>query len=131
MGRTTYDQVLSFKVGWPYTGKRLLGIVVTSNGISNPPDRVEAWHEGIEKLSPVLRAFDDGDVWIVGGGQLQSAFLAAGALDRLELFLIPILLGDGVPLFPRGEAISAPKLNEVKPLAAGMVRLDYDLRSKS
>ena len=127
MGRTTYDQIRSFDIGWPYPGKR--GIVVTSNAISHAPDRVEAWHEGVEKLIPALRAFDNGDVWIVGGAQLQSAFLAAGELDQLELFIIPLLLGDGVPLFPKGNKISDLQLNKSETLASGVVRLDYDLRA--
>ena len=77
----------------------------------------------------MLRAIDDQDVWIVGGAQVQSAFLAAGELDRLEIFLIPVLLGDGIPLFPKGETIDDLKLNESETLERGRVRLEYDLRS--
>ena len=53
----------------------------------------------------MLRAIDDQDVWIVGGAQVQSAFLAAGELDRLEIFLIPVLLGDGIPLFAKAKRL--------------------------
>ena len=126
LGRTTYDQIASFGIGWPYAGKR--GFIVTSKAISDPPERVEAWQDGVENLVPVLRAIDDGDIWIVGGAQLHSTFLAAGELDRLELFLIPVLLGDGVPLFSSGETNCRLSLNGARSLGSGMVRLDYGLR---
>jgi dihydrofolate reductase len=45
-----------------------------------------------------------GDVFLLGGPRTIQAFLALGAVDRLELFVLPILLGDGVPLSPPGAA---------------------------
>lgn len=130
MGRTTYDVVAGFEGGWLYAGKR--GIVVTSTPLTDAPAGVEAWHAGVPALIAHLRAQErdqnGDDVWVVGGGGLQAAFIAAGALDRLDLFVIPVLLGDGVPLFPKdGTPQRRLALEATESYANGMVRLRYAL----
>ena len=53
------------------------------------------WHPGV--VLEVLRGSGLRRVLIEGGGRTVSAWLAAGALDRLYLTTVPVLLGDGVP----------------------------------
>ncbi len=125
MGRATYDQARGFGPDWVYAGKR--GIVVTSSSLHDAPADVTAWHDDLPGLAAHLRALDDGDVWIVGGSQLQSALIEIGALDRLELFYMPVLLGNGVPLFRAGKDIRALQLEAAEPFENGVVRLDYRL----
>jgi dihydrofolate reductase len=126
MGRATYDQIPSLGMGWPYAGKR--GFVVTSRR-GDPVQRgVKFWREGLPALVQRLRDLEDGDVWVVGGAGLLSAFAEAGALDRLSLLIAPVLLGEGAPLFP--ERAGAPRglvLRGAASLAMGVVRLDYEL----
>jgi len=123
MGRTTYDQCIGFGAEWVYAGKR--GLVVTSRALSDPPADVAAWRDGIGALVQELRAIDDGDVWIVGGAMLQSAFIEQGALDRLELFVMPLLLGSGVPLFRSMAQSQALSLDAVEQFDMDIARLDY------
>lgn len=129
MGRGTFEVVAGFEGGWPYAGKR--GIIVTSTPLADAPAGVAAWHEGVPALIAHLRAQQGtgtGDVWVIGGGGLQAAFIEAGALDRLDLFVIPVLLGDGVPLFPKTQAPPrALALEASLTLDKGMVRLTYRL----
>ena len=56
---------------------------------------------------------------------LHSAVLDLGGLDRLELFVIPVLLGDGVPLWPKSITTHRLSLRAVDKLDDDMVRLDY------
>jgi dihydrofolate reductase len=130
MGRGTYEVVAGFEGGWLYAGKR--GIVVTSTPLADAPAGVERWSEGVPALIAHLRAQQDdqagNDIWVIGGGGLQAAFIEAGALHRLDLFVIPVLLGDGVPLFPETQA--PPRsltLEASRALDKGMVRLTYRL----
>ncbi len=44
----------------------------------------------------------EGDVHLLGGPRTLQAFHQLGAIDRLEILVLPILLGEGVPLFPLG-----------------------------
>ena len=121
LGRKTYDQALDF--GWPYGGRR--GLVVTSRPVDGAPDGVTPWHDGVTALIDRLRALEDGDVWVVGGAQLQQAMLEAGAIDRLDMFTVPVTLGDGVPLFPRSECRLRFELITAEALQGGLLRASY------
>lgn len=125
MGRSTYDQIPSLGMGWPYAGKR--GFVVTSRR-GDPVQRgVRFWREGLPALVARLRDLDDGDAWVVGGAGLLAAFAEEGALDRLSLLIAPVLLGEGRPLFPERGAPRGLVLRGAASLAMGVVRLDYEL----
>lgn len=51
---------------------------------------------------PALRAAaGDGDIWVVGGGDLAGQFLDAGALDEIAISVAPVALTGGAPLLPR------------------------------
>ncbi|WP_207481398.1 dihydrofolate reductase family protein [Arenibaculum pallidiluteum] len=128
LGRTTFEQAMGFGIGWPYPGKR--GIVVTSRPLHDPPEDVAAWNGGIPGLAGALRRGGQdgawaGDAWIVGGAGLQQAFMDIGAIDRLDLFIVPELLGEGIPLFPRSARRHRLRLEGTAALPMGMVRLTY------
>ena len=124
MGRATYDAIAGFDVDWPYGGQR--AIVVTSRPIDRPVGPVESWSDGVDALVDYLRALDDGDVWIVGGGKLQQAIIERGALDSLALFIVPELLGGGLPLFPPNGFARPVRLVSSETLKAGFVRMLYE-----
>lgn len=123
MGRLTYTHMLDLTPDWPYLSKRA---IVVGRGL-RPPLRggAEVWPGDLPALAAHLRA-DLADAWIVGGPMLQGAFLAMGALDRLELCVVPRLLGHGVPVFPPGPVPPRqPRLQSARALPMGMVMLDY------
>ena len=49
-----------------------------------------------------LRAVPGKDLWLFGGGELFRSFLGAGLVDQLEIAVVPVLLGAGLPLLPGG-----------------------------
>ncbi|HEY2471920.1 MAG TPA: dihydrofolate reductase family protein [Terracidiphilus sp.] len=53
-----------------------------------------------EALVNELRAKPGKDIAIFGGGELFRSLLAAGLVDRVEVSLVPVLLGGGIPLLP-------------------------------
>ena len=126
MGRGTYDAIAGFDVGWPYGDRR--AIVVTSSEISEPIGPVQIWSDVTDGLVTHLRQLKDGDVWLVGGGRLQQAFIERGALDDLSLFIMPELLGGGARLFPSNGFGRSVKLIESETVAPGCVCLKYDFR---
>ena len=66
----------------------------------------------------------DGEVWLFGGGALFHSLLAAGQVDRIEVTVVPILLGGGIPLYPPRPR--APlRLLDTKVYPSGMVTLSY------
>lgn len=122
MGRTTYDWLVNTGTPWPYSEQRT--IIVTSRPIPNPAAPLEI-RTDIDALIAELRGLDDGDVWMVGGGQLQMAFLERGAIDEIEIYIASAIIGGGYPLFPPTGLKVTPTLLSAKSLGKGMARLHY------
>jgi dihydrofolate reductase len=123
MGRATYDWMARQNMDWPYKDQR--SIVVTSKPLDGAWGNVET-RTGLDELIKELRALDDGDVWMLGGGKLQMAFIERGALDEIEIYVISALLGGGHPLFPpTGFFKENIELMEVNKLGSGCARLLY------
>ena len=98
MGRHTFEKVLTFGE-WPYHGKPV--IVLSSRPAAVPArllGQVE-WMTG-EPAEVAARLAARG--WLrlyVDGGVTVQRFLAAGLVDRLIVARIPVLIGEGIPLF--------------------------------
>jgi dihydrofolate reductase len=125
MGRATYDQVRGLGA-WPYGARRCH--VVTSRPLDrDAPAGVEAWAaEDLPELAARLAASDP-PAWVVGGGRLIGAMLAARAIAELDLFVMPVLLGAGVPLFAGARPVATLALVETRAWPNGAVRLRYRL----
>lgn len=122
MGRRTYDFLAKDETSWPYGAQRVF--VVTSQPIDEPKGQVEIRHD-IDRLVRDLRKLDDGPVWMLGGGLLQMAFMERGALDEIEIFVFPEILGGGIPLFPATGFRRRVRLLSSKALDRGCIRLHY------
>lgn len=122
MGRGTYDFLARDDSPWAYGDQRVL--VVTSRPIAEPKGPLET-RDNIDDLIAELRSLDDGDVWMLGGGQLQMSFIARGALQDLQIFVMPELIGGGRPLFPAMGAMVKARLIAADALDRGCVRLHY------
>ena len=122
MGRSTYAFLAAQPGPWPYRQQR--SIVVTSSPLVPPTPGVEVRGE-VDALVAELRRLDDGDVWMLGGGELQMAFIERDALDEVEIFVFPEILGGGTPLFPPHGVRRSPGLVSAKALDRGCVRLHY------
>ncbi|HEV3485460.1 MAG TPA: dihydrofolate reductase family protein, partial [Vicinamibacterales bacterium] len=66
-------------------------------------------------------------VWLFGGANVARQFLDAGIVDRIELFVVPLLLGSGIRLFERLDRGVALQLNELKEHAKGVVQVTYSV----
>ncbi|MEW5683320.1 MAG: dihydrofolate reductase family protein [Pseudomonadota bacterium] len=122
MGRGTYDFLANDPAPWAYGQQRT--IVVTSGSISDPKGPLETRGD-VDTLIAELRGLDDGDVWMLGGGQLQMAFIERGALDEIQVYVMPELIGGGRPLFPPTGVQVTPTLLSATALDRGCVRLHY------
>jgi len=57
---------------------------------------------GVTEVYPeLIRAAGDGDIWIVGGGDIAGQFADAGLLDEIQVTFAPAFLTGGAPLLPR------------------------------
>ncbi len=125
MGRATYDQTLSFGP-WPYDGKPCWVLTGRALDSGTTPDGVGAWTGGdTTALARRARAHRGGDVWIVGGAATVARFLTVGALDQMDLFIMPVCLGRGLPLFPPTPPRLMPSLARVINHPSGVAQLTY------
>lgn len=124
MGRTTYDWLADQKVPFTYGDDGRRALVVTSRPIDDPVGPLET-RSDIDALVAELRALDDGDVWMLGGGRLQMAFIERGALDEIEVYVASRIVGGGYPLFPPTGHSRSLTLLSAKSLGPGMARLHY------
>jgi len=74
----------------------------------------------------ILHAAGGKDLWVIGGGDLASQYVAAGLLDLVRVTVVPVVLGAGLPLFAK--PLAAPmKLLGTTPFDNGMVELSYEV----
>jgi dihydrofolate reductase len=109
MGRRSFLPALGAP-RWPWPGLQVH--VLTSSPLPpQTPDDVVAGLDGPAALAEQLRSRPSGgDVHLVGGVRTIRAFHEAGALDRLELVVLPILLGQGESLSPPGAPVMPLRL---------------------
>ncbi len=63
-----------------------------------------------EHHAAMVDAADGKDVWVVGGGDLAAQFADPGLLDELIVYIAPVFLGAGAPLFPRHQELELVEL---------------------
>ena len=127
LGGTTYRQVTEeLSPGkWPYAG--LQSYVFTHN--PKPNQKGIAFVCGdAPSFVRGLRAQPGKDIWVCGGADLAGQLLQADLVDRFQISILPILLGDGIRLF-QGGCPPLPLRLVGKKDANGIVELTY-LRRK-
>ena len=123
MGRGSYDAARRHG-GWPYTGKPTT--VMTTRPLHDPPRGVQARSGDMAETAAELEGRGHRRVWIFGGGDIVRSMIAIGKLDVLELALIPTILGEGIPLFPRGTGGLDLRLAKCEAKAKGALHLIYE-----
>jgi dihydrofolate reductase len=127
MGRTTFDEAV--RMGHPFSDQSR-AIVLTHRPLAKPPPGVEVYAGDLRVLAERVRHELSGsgdDVWLMGGGKAIAAFHQVGLVDRWELGLVPVLLGEGIPLFPpNSRGVSRLKLTRSRTLTNGMVEVWYE-----
>lgn len=86
----------------------------------------------VEETVAALRAEEsDKDIWLFGGGELFRSLLDAGLVDAVEVAIIPVLLGQGVPLLPSPAKTAKLQLTGHKVYSkTGIVSLQYAVVAK-
>lgn len=81
--------------------------------------------ENITEYVATLRNDSGKDIWLFGGGKLISILLAADLIDEMRITYIPIVLGQGISLFPEQAKESHWKLSGSKPYENGTLQVVY------
>jgi len=132
MGSTTYEWVIGELDDWVYKGKPCW--VLSSRELRTPPGDdvdVRIVDADVSQLhDEMLAAAGERHLWVVGGGNVASQFADAGLLDEVIVTLVPVVLGEGKPLFDRRLPGGPMQLKGTRTFDSGMVELAYSLDGK-
>ena len=123
MGRKTFEAVLAQGTGGEMPGLKVIVFSRTLRAADYPKVTITN-HDPVATVRK-LKSDEGKDVWLFGGGALFRTLADAGLVDTVELGVMPVLLGQGIPLVPPGRAIKHLRLLEHKALPSGIVMLKY------
>lgn len=125
MGRRTYEVVAEGAGGGPAADKRIIVFSRTLEPDVDPD--VEVVGTDARQRVESLRDGDGADIWLMGGGVLFRELADAGLVDRVEVAVVPRLLGDGIPVLAEGAGDVALDLRGQEEYPSGIVSLRYDV----
>ncbi len=128
VGRTTFEPALGAP-SWPWPGKRVYVLTSRPLPAETPTEGIVAGADPTELLEQMRGAGRDSNVHLVGGPQTIQAFAALGALERLGIVLLPILLGEGLPLSAPGTPPLPLRLETQRSFPDESVGLAYSFTS--
>jgi dihydrofolate reductase len=100
MGRHTYDAARSAGPdGLALWAQHRIVVCSTTLDPAEHPD-VEVFGTDVDARVRALKQDAGKDIWLFGGGVLFRRLLEAGLVDEVEVAIVPILLGRGIPLLP-------------------------------
>jgi dihydrofolate reductase len=131
-GSVTYEFVLDHLedgTEWPYKGKPTW--VLSSRELPIPNgDGVDVRIVNAE-VSDLYREMIDAAgeraLWVVGGGNVASQFAEAGLLDEVHVTIVPVVLGEGKPLFDHRLPGGPMRLTGTRAFDSGMVEVRYEI----
>ena len=129
LGRGTYEKVLTFDE-WFYP-KDMAVRVLTTRPLEIPaslPPSVEAMAGSPEAIVAELDRRGFRHAYVDGGKTIQ-AFLRAGLIQKMTLTQVPVLLGEGIPLFGHLPHDLLLEHIRTRSLAGGLVQSDYEFRT--
>jgi dihydrofolate reductase len=74
-----------------------------------------------------LKREEGKEIWLFGGGILFGSLLEAGVVDVVEVAIVPVLLGQGIPLLPSLSHLQHLTLSGIRQYDGGLVLLTYDV----
>jgi dihydrofolate reductase len=125
MGRRTYEVVAAQGGSAAMPG---LDVVVFSRTLaSSERQGIRIVHDDPRNVVAALKAKPGRDIWLFGGGALFRTLLDAGLVDTVEVAVIPVLLGSGVPLLPPGGSSKLVLVDHKILPGSGIVVLSYSV----
>jgi dihydrofolate reductase len=122
MGRTTFEPALDAE-RWPWPNLDVF--VLGSHRPTGTPDHVVIDSDPARLLEKLRAANQGGDVHLVGGPRTIETFRALGALDKLGLIVLPLLIGEGMRLTPSLGLDAGLTLESERTLPEGAVEIVY------
>jgi Dihydrofolate reductase len=122
IGGRAYRELLNMELIWPY--KQQITYVVSRHDWGTTENVRFITDNIIESIS-ALRSETGKDILLVGGGELTSMLLAVDMIEEMQICYMPIILGEGVSLFPEQPKGSKWRLANSKSYESGILMVEY------
>jgi len=124
-GRKTYAKGIELGMKASGFAPRIKNYVFSRRPHVSSEGAFEFVNKPVKAFAQRLRSQPGKDIWMMGGGEIIAAFLDEGEIDEFSIHVIPILIGEGIPLVqPRHRSIPL-KLLSTKAFPDGVVHLKY------
>jgi dihydrofolate reductase len=129
MGRGTYETMVNQQGSGAIPGKKVIVFSKSLKQKDHPDVMVvaEASKEFLDRLKNEARQ----DIWLFGGGALFRSLLEIKAVDTIELAIMPVLLGAGIPFLPSSAVETKLRLTKHEVSKIGRMSLSYDIEYTS
>jgi dihydrofolate reductase len=124
MGRRTFDIARQMGAGSSAYGSMKV-YVLSRTQPAGEREGVVFTRESPSRLVNRIRKRPGKDIWMMGGGEAALGFLAADLIDEIYLGIVPVLLGEGIPLFRGGFPQRDFRLIENQTYSRGLIALKY------
>jgi len=125
-GRKTYEKGIEMGMNASSGfGRGIRNYVFSRSPQRSSEGAFEFLNEPVKPFAQRLRAQPGKDIWMMGGGEIIASFLDEGEIDEFSIHVIPVLIGEGIPLIqPRHREVRL-KLLSSKEFPDGVVHLNY------
>ena len=126
LGRKTYE--VSLGLGAKFDARSRTIVFSRQAPPADVPSGVEFVNGAIGPVVSRLREQPGKDIWLMGGGEIIASFLDEQAIDEFVISVVPVFIGDGIPLIARRHRHVPLHLESVERFEDGLVQLHYRLQ---
>jgi len=127
LGRKTYE--MSLRLGAKFDSAARTIVFSRHAPPADAPSGVEFMSGAIGPFVSRLREQPGKDIWLMGGGELIASFLDEQAIDDFVISVVPVFIGDGIPLIARRHREVPLELQSVERFEDGLVQLHYRVQT--
>lgn len=126
MGRRTYEVAVQRLGEAAFAG--ITSVVFSRTLKQEQHPKVKVVPELTREWVTSLKAQTDKDLWLMGGSSLFRSFLDSGYVDRIDVMVIPVVLGAGIPMLPPPYSPTKLKLLSNRVYRSGRLSLAYEVQ---
>lgn len=124
MGGNTYYELSCIDVEIPFKDKLIYVISHKSMELHKEVQFIK--ENAIDEIKK-LKELDGKNIWVLGGGILTASLLECKLIDKIILIYLPVVLGNGIPLFPKFRGKSNWKLINNQSIRNNILQAEYQL----
>jgi len=126
LGRKTYEASLTMGAKFDSGGRSI--VFSRHSRPADAPSGVEFVNEAIGPFVSRLREQPGKNVWLMGGGEIIASFLDEQAIDEFVISVVPVFIGEGIPLIARRHRHVPLFLLSTESFDDGLVQLHYRVK---